>query len=59
MLDMYLAWNDLETALSYIEMYQQFEPYWIEDPLLPDDLELYNASCRADPATGGHWRVLL
>ena len=40
MLDMYLAWNDLETALSYIEMYQQFEPYWIEDPLLPDDLEL-------------------
>ena len=41
MLDMYLAWNDLETALSYVDMYQQFEPYWIEDPFLPDELELY------------------
>ena len=55
MLDMYLAWNDLETALSYIEMYQQFEPYWIEDPLLPDDLELYTRLAERIPqpvATG-------
>ena len=52
---MYLAWNDLETALSYIEMYQQFEPYWIEDPLLPDDLELYTRLAERIPqpvATG-------
>ena len=41
MLDMYMAWNDLETALSYVEMYQQFKPYWIEDPFLPDDIENY------------------
>jgi L-alanine-DL-glutamate epimerase-like enolase superfamily enzyme len=41
MLDMYIAWDDLETALSYVEMYQQFDPYWIEDPFPPDDLENY------------------
>ena len=55
MLDMYLAWDDLETALSYVEMYQQFDPYWIEDPFLPDALELYERLAERIPqpvATG-------
>ncbi len=41
MLDFYLAWDDLATALPYVEMCQQFDPYWIEDPFPPDDLESY------------------
>ena len=39
LLDMYNAWNDLSAAMPFIDMYRQYNPYWIEDPFMPDDLD--------------------
>jgi len=43
MLDLYNAMPDLGVAIQYMEMYQQFNPYWIEDPFTPDDLDNFIA----------------
>ncbi len=39
MLDANNAWADLETAQLYCKRYQKYEPYWIEEPFSPDDIE--------------------
>ncbi|MFQ6022617.1 MAG: mandelate racemase/muconate lactonizing enzyme family protein [Acidiferrobacterales bacterium] len=39
MLDANNAWSDLVTALQYINMYEQYDPYWIEEPFSPDDVD--------------------
>lgn len=41
MLDIYGRWADYDTAVDYVEMYKEFNPYWIEDPFEPDDIENY------------------
>jgi L-alanine-DL-glutamate epimerase-like enolase superfamily enzyme len=39
MLDANNAWSDLPTALRYLERYEPYEPYWIEEPFGPDDID--------------------
>lgn len=39
MLDANNAWPDLPTAMRYMERLEQFRPYWIEEPFLPDDID--------------------
>lgn len=43
MLDLYNAMPNLGVAMQYMEMYSQFNPYWIEDPFTPDDLDNFAA----------------
>ncbi|MBP0445045.1 mandelate racemase/muconate lactonizing enzyme family protein [Roseomonas sp. SSH11] len=63
MLDANNAWPDLPTALQFIRRFEPMNPYWIEEPFLPDDIENHAALARATPipvATGeieaGRWR---
>src|SRR6185369_11109268 len=39
MLDANNAWQDLPTALRYMERYERYAPYWIEEPFGPDDID--------------------
>jgi L-alanine-DL-glutamate epimerase-like enolase superfamily enzyme len=39
MLDANNAWMDLPTALLYCKIYEKYDPYWIEEPFSPDDIE--------------------
>ncbi|MFN3230896.1 MAG: mandelate racemase/muconate lactonizing enzyme family protein [Alphaproteobacteria bacterium] len=63
MLDANNAWTDLPTALRYMERYEPYDPYWIEEPFSPDDIDNHArlAECTPVPvATGeieaGRWR---
>lgn len=38
MLDAYSMWEDVREAVPYIRMFEEYAPYWIEDPFLPQDL---------------------
>lgn len=39
MLDANNAWRDLPTALSYVKRFEPYNPYWIEEPFSPDDID--------------------
>lgn len=39
MLDANNAWRDLPTALLYCQRFSEFDPYWIEEPFSPDDID--------------------
>ena len=39
MLDANNAWQDLPTALSYCERFAEADPYWIEEPFSPDEID--------------------
>ena len=39
MLDANNAWSDLGTALRFMRAYEPANPYWIEEPFGPDDLD--------------------
>ncbi len=39
MLDANNAWSDLPTALRFVRMYEKYDPYFIEEPFSPDDIE--------------------
>ena len=63
MLDCNNGWRDLETALRYMSVFEPYEPYWIEEPFLPDDLDSHARLAARTPipvATGeiesGRWR---
>jgi L-alanine-DL-glutamate epimerase-like enolase superfamily enzyme len=63
MLDANNAWRDLPTALRYVSRYEPYDPYWIEEPFSPDDIENHArlaAATRITVATGeieaGRWR---
>jgi L-alanine-DL-glutamate epimerase-like enolase superfamily enzyme len=63
MLDANNAWSDLPSALRFMRMAEQYDPYWIEEPFSPDDLDNHARLARATPvpvATGeieaGRWR---
>src|SRR3546814_16407019 len=63
MLDANNAWSDLETALSYMRIFEPYDPFWIEEPFSPDDITNHARLARATPinvATGeidvGRWR---
>ncbi len=63
MLDANNAWSDLVTALRYMDVYEQYDPYWIEEPFSPDDIDMHARLAQRTPvpvATGeieaGRWR---
>jgi L-alanine-DL-glutamate epimerase-like enolase superfamily enzyme len=63
MLDINNAWADLPTALLYCRRFEQYNPYWIEEPFSPDDIENHSRLALATTipvATGeieaGRWR---
>src|SRR6266481_6001781 len=39
MLDANNAWHDLPTAMRYVERFELYDPYWIEEPFFPDDID--------------------
>lgn len=39
MLDANNAWSDLPTALRYVRRFEDYDPFWIEEPFPPDDIE--------------------
>jgi L-alanine-DL-glutamate epimerase-like enolase superfamily enzyme len=63
MLDVNNAWSDLTTALLYCNRFAKYDPYWIEEPFSPDDIENHSqlaSSIGFTVATGeieaGRWR---
>jgi L-alanine-DL-glutamate epimerase-like enolase superfamily enzyme len=63
MLDANNAWSDLPTALGYMQRFEPYRPYWIEEPFSPDDIENHAQLAKRTPvavATGeieaGRWR---
>jgi len=64
-LDANNAWSDLPTALEYMRKFEPYDPYWIEEPFSPDDIENHArlaAATSVAVATGeievGRWRHL-
>ncbi len=41
MLDANNAWSDVPTALRYIDRYVDYDPYWIEEPFSPDQIDAH------------------
>ena len=39
MLDANNAWSDLPTALRFVKRIEKYDPYWIEEPFSPDDIQ--------------------
>lgn len=62
MLDANNAWNDVPTALAYLRRFEPYDPYWIEEPFGPDDIDSHAKLAELTPvviATGeiayGRW----
>jgi L-alanine-DL-glutamate epimerase-like enolase superfamily enzyme len=63
MLDANNAWSDVPTALEYMRRYERYDPYWIEEPFSPDDIEGHAQLAKRTPVTvatgeieAGRWR---
>jgi L-alanine-DL-glutamate epimerase-like enolase superfamily enzyme len=63
MLDANNAWSDVPTALEYLRRYEPYQPYWIEEPFSPDDIEAHAQLAKRTPVTvatgeieAGRWR---
>src|ERR1700761_1098012 len=63
MLDANNAWSDVPTALRYMEHFEPYDPYWIEEPFSPDQIDNHArlaAAISTPVATGeieaGRWR---
>ena len=63
MLDANNAWSNLEDALRYMQAYEPWQPYWIEEPFSPDAINLHAKLAQrtgVPVATGeievGRWR---
>ena len=39
MLDANNAWTDLVTAPRAVRRWERYDPYWIEEPFSPDDID--------------------
>lgn len=62
MLDANNAWSDVPTALAYVRRFEAYDPYWIEEPFSPDDIDGHAKLAELTPiivATGeigyGRW----
>src|SRR3970282_227488 len=56
MLDANNAWSDVPPALTYMKRYEPYDPYWIEEPFGPDEIDLHARLAElttAVVATGG------
>jgi L-alanine-DL-glutamate epimerase-like enolase superfamily enzyme len=65
MLDANNAWRDLPTALRTVRRLERYDPYWIEEPFGPDDIDNHARLAQATTilvATGeievGRWQHL-
>ncbi|WP_375450229.1 mandelate racemase/muconate lactonizing enzyme family protein [uncultured Devosia sp.] len=63
MLDANNAWRDVPTALRFARMYEKYDPYFLEEPFSPDDIENHASLAQRTSiliATGeieaGRWR---
>jgi len=63
MMDINNAWSDLPTALLYCRRVEKYNPYWVEEPFSPDDIDNHSKLALATSipvATGeieaGRWR---
>jgi len=63
MLDANNAWRDMPEAMLYMRRLEKYEPFWIEEPFSPDDIDNHARLSRATSvpvATGeieaGRWR---
>ena len=63
MLDANNAWADVPTALRYLDRFAPYDPYWIEEPFSPDQIDHHArlaAMINIPVATGeieaGRWR---
>ena len=63
MLDANNAWRDLPTALRFMDRFERYSPYWIEEPFSPDDLdnharlaERIQTSVATGEIEAGRWR---
>jgi L-alanine-DL-glutamate epimerase-like enolase superfamily enzyme len=63
MLDANNAWSDVPTALLYLRKFARYDPYWIEEPFGPDQIDNHAelaARIEIPVATGeieaGRWR---
>ena len=63
MLDANNAWRDIPTARAFLDRMASYDPYWIEEPFSPDDIDSHAglaAAIRIPVATGeieaGRWR---
>lgn len=62
-LDINNAWKDLPSALQHVKLLEKHDPFWIEEPFSPDDIDNHARlvqSTRITVATGeieaGRWR---
>lgn len=62
MLDANNAWSDVPTARTYMKRYEPYDPYWIEEPFGPDEIDMHARLAELTPvvvATGeiayGRW----
>jgi L-alanine-DL-glutamate epimerase-like enolase superfamily enzyme len=51
MLDANNAWPDLPTAMQHLARYEKYNPYWIEEPFSPDEIDLHARLTRATKTT--------
>jgi L-alanine-DL-glutamate epimerase-like enolase superfamily enzyme len=63
MLDANNAWSDLPTALRTISRFEDYAPYWIEEPFSPDDIDNHarlaertNIPVATGEIEAGRWR---
>jgi L-alanine-DL-glutamate epimerase-like enolase superfamily enzyme len=63
MLDINNAWTDIPMALLYCKRFEKYNPYWIEEPFSPDDIEnhsklaaLTNVIIATGEIEAGRWR---
>ena len=63
MLDANNAWRDLPTALEYARCFEPYNPFWLEEPFSPDDIDNHVRLAAATPVTiatgeieAGRWR---
>ncbi|HEX6007405.1 MAG TPA: mandelate racemase/muconate lactonizing enzyme family protein, partial [Burkholderiales bacterium] len=50
-LDANNAWSDVPTALTYMKRYEPYDPYWIEEPFGPDDIDGHAKLAELTPVT--------
>jgi L-alanine-DL-glutamate epimerase-like enolase superfamily enzyme len=51
MLDANNAWSDVPTALTYMKRYEPYDPYWIEEPFGPDEIDMHARLAELTPVT--------
>jgi L-alanine-DL-glutamate epimerase-like enolase superfamily enzyme len=51
MLDANNAWSDLPTAMRYMDRYDKYDPYWMEEPFGPDEIDLHSRMAALTPTT--------